>query len=98
MSRLPDVVVLLHTKDGVKYDEHKVVADAAKLGIPTVGIVDTDCNPNLITYPVPGNDDTPDATRLYLKLFQQAIKLGKEHRNRAEQQSPGIQQEQSEIS
>jgi small subunit ribosomal protein S2 len=51
--------------------------DAAKVGIPTVGIVDSDCNPNIITYPIPGNDDTLESIQLYLHLFKQAILLGK---------------------
>ena len=78
--RLPDCVVFLHTKVGTKYNEHTAVVDAAKVGIPTVGIVDTDCYPNIITYPVPGNDDTLEATQLYLHLFKQAIMLGKKKR------------------
>ena len=58
----------------------QAIIDAAKLGIPTAAIVDSDCNPNLITYPIPGNDDTLDATQLYLHLFKQAILLGKKKR------------------
>jgi small subunit ribosomal protein S2 len=50
------------------------------MSIPTIGIVDTDCNPNLITYPIPGNDDTLEAQQLYLHLFKQAILLGKKKR------------------
>ncbi|RVE40698.1 hypothetical protein evm_014652 [Chilo suppressalis] len=41
---------------------------------------DTNCNPNLITYPVPGNDDTPVAIELYCKLFKEAILRGKAER------------------
>lgn len=78
--RLPDLIILLHTKVGTEYSEHQAIIDAAKLGIPTAAIVDSDCNPNLITYPIPGNDDTLDATQLYLHLFKQAILLGKKKR------------------
>ncbi len=60
--RLPDAIVLLHTREGLKYDPHPAVIDAAKAGIPTVAVVDSDCNPNIISYPVPGNDDTPQVT------------------------------------
>ena len=81
--RLPDALVFLHTKEGTKYDDHMGIEDAAKMGIPTVAIVDTDCNPNIISYPVPGNDDTPQAVQLYLDLFGKAIKLGKEHRKKS---------------
>ncbi|XP_040575060.1 small ribosomal subunit protein uS2m [Lepeophtheirus salmonis] len=79
--RLPDAVIMVHTKNGVKYDEHGAVVDAAKAGIPTIGIVDSDCNPNIISYPIPGNDDSIPSIRLYLDLFQKAILLGKEKRN-----------------
>lgn len=80
--RLPDALVFLHTKEGQKYDDHFAIIDSCKAGIPSVGIVDTDCNPNLITYPIPGNDDTMEAQRLYLKLFKEAILLGKQHREK----------------
>ena len=56
----------------------------AQVGIPTLGLVDTDCNPNLITFPVPGNDDSQDSVQLFLNLVKQAVLLGKERR-RAEQ-------------
>ena len=50
------------------------------MNIPTVGIVDTDCEPNIISYPVPGNDDSIESQQLYLHLFKQAILLGKKKR------------------
>ena len=59
----------------------QAIIDSAKIGIPTVGIVDSDCNPNIITYPIPGNDDTLDSTQLYLHLFKQAILIGKKKRD-----------------
>ncbi|XP_014218101.1 28S ribosomal protein S2, mitochondrial [Copidosoma floridanum] len=79
VTRLPDLCILLNTLNNVML-EHRAVSNAAKMCIPTVGIVDSNCNPNLITYPVPGNDDTPCAIELYCKLFKQAILLGKEAR------------------
>lgn len=78
--RLPDLIILLHTKVGTQYMEHQAIIDAAKVSIPTVAIVDSDCNPNLISYPIPGNDDTLDSQQLYLHLFKQAILLGKKKR------------------
>jgi len=79
--RLPDLLVMVHTKDKHQYQDHRAILDAAKLGIPTVGLVDTDCNPNLITYPVPGNDDSQDSVQMFLNLIKQAVMLGKEKRN-----------------
>ncbi len=46
--------------------------DAAKSGIPTVAVVDSDCNPNIISYPVPGNDDTPQVTLMGI-LFRYKV-------------------------
>uniref|UniRef100_A0A087YU66 Small ribosomal subunit protein uS2m n=2 Tax=Anopheles darlingi TaxID=43151 RepID=A0A087YU66_ANODA len=79
VTRLPDLCIFFNTMNNV-LDMHTAVRDAAKMNIPTIGIVDTNCNPNLITYPVPGNDDTPVAIELYCKLFKSAILLGKEKR------------------
>ena len=78
--RLPDAMVFLHSKDGTEYAQHQAIIDAAKMNIPTVGIVDTDCDPNLITFPVPGNDDSLESQQLYLHLFKQSILLGKKKR------------------
>ena len=50
------------------------------MAIATVGIVDTDCDPNLISYPIPGNDDSMISQELYIKLINEAILLGKQKR------------------
>ncbi|XP_045418572.1 28S ribosomal protein S2, mitochondrial [Lemur catta] len=81
--RLPDLIVFLHTLNNV-FEPHVAVRDAAKMNIPTVGIVDTNCNPCLITYPVPGNDDSPPAVQLYCRLFRTAISRAKEKRRQVE--------------
>ncbi|XP_046594180.1 28S ribosomal protein S2, mitochondrial isoform X1 [Neodiprion lecontei] len=84
-TRLPDLCIFLNTLNNV-LNQHTAVRDAAKMCIPTVGIVDTNCNPNLITYPVPGNDDTPVAIELYCRLFKTAILRGKEARKKINNQ------------
>nr|CAG4648815.1 EOG090X0B5N [Polyphemus pediculus] len=76
VTRLPDLCILLSTLNPMAM-EHTAVRDAAKMCIPTVGIVDSNCNPSLITYPVPGNDDSHSAILLYCDLFRDAILLGK---------------------
>ncbi|XP_076290986.1 mitochondrial ribosomal protein S2 [Lasioglossum baleicum] len=76
VTRLPDLCIFLNTMESVVH-QHIAVTHAAKMAIPTIGIVDTNCNPNLITYPVPGNDDTPCAIELYCNLFKDAILRGK---------------------
>jgi small subunit ribosomal protein S2 len=52
MERLPDAVFVLDTKK-----EHIAVTEANKLGIPIVAVVDTNCDPDIIQYVIPGNDD-----------------------------------------
>lgn len=79
VTRLPDLIIALHTMNNV-IDQHTAIRDAAKMLIPTVGIVDTNCNPNMVTYPVPGNDDSAISVRLYCDLFKNAILKGKEKR------------------
>ncbi|VEN61998.1 unnamed protein product [Callosobruchus maculatus] len=79
VTRLPDLCIFLNTLNNI-LTQHTAVRDSAKMGIATIGIVDSNCNPNLITYPVPGNDDSPAAIELYCKLFKNAILRGKEKR------------------
>lgn len=79
VTRLPDLIVLLSTLDGV-FAEHHAVSECASMLIPTVAVVDTNSDPRLVTFPVPGNDDTPSAVRLYCQLFKQAVLAGKSRR------------------
>lgn len=80
VTRLPDLCIFLNTLNDV-LAPHLAIADSAKMCIPTIGIVDSNCNPNLITYPIPGNDDSTDAIKLYCTLFKSAIMKGKVRRN-----------------
>ncbi|XP_019728590.1 small ribosomal subunit protein uS2m [Hippocampus comes] len=81
--RLPDLLIFLSTLTNV-FRTHVGLRDAAKMNIPTVGVVDSNCNPSLVTYPVPGNDDTPVAVELFCRLFKMAIRRGKDKRKQAE--------------
>ncbi|XP_053427312.1 28S ribosomal protein S2, mitochondrial [Nycticebus coucang] len=81
--RLPDLIIFLHTLNNV-FEPHVAVRDAAKMNIPTVGIVDTNCNPCLITYPIPANDDSPQAVHLFCRLFRTAITRAKDKRRQVE--------------
>lgn len=49
------------------------IKEARKLGIPVIGITDTNANPNDVDYPVPGNDDAIRAIQLYCELVSSAI-------------------------
>jgi len=79
VTRLPDLVILLSTKTTV-FDDHLAVRDTAKMLIPTVAICDSNSDPRLVTYPIPGNDDSVSAVSLYLRLFKTAILRGKTKR------------------
>ncbi|XP_067660777.1 small ribosomal subunit protein uS2m-like [Haliotis asinina] len=79
VTRLPDLCIFLHTQNNA-FLPHAAITDSAKLLIPTVGIVDSNCDPRLITYPIPGNDDTPVTVQYYCNLFKKAILAGKKKR------------------
>ncbi|XP_018549966.1 28S ribosomal protein S2, mitochondrial [Lates calcarifer] len=81
--RLPDLIIFLSTLNNV-FQQHVGIRDAAKMNIPTVGVVDSNCNPCLVTYPVPGNDDTPAAMELYCRLFKMTITRAKDKRRQME--------------
>ena len=53
MNRLPECLVIIDPKK-----EHNAVSEAHKLGITTVALIDTDCDPDLVDLPIPGNDDS----------------------------------------
>ncbi|CAH1786101.1 unnamed protein product, partial [Owenia fusiformis] len=83
VTRLPDLVIFINMLNNV-FEPHIAIRDSAKMLIPTIGIADTNCDPRLITYPVPGNDDTPCAINMYCKLFKEAILKGKAKRRQME--------------
>jgi small subunit ribosomal protein S2 len=68
MGGLPDVLVVIDTNK-----EHIAVKEAVILGIPVVGVVDSNSDPEGVTYPVPGNDDATRAIRLYCDLLADAV-------------------------
>lgn len=69
MNSKPDAVFVLDT-----VRDHIVVAEAAKLGIPVVGIVDTNSDPSNLDYPIPGNDDAVKALAFYIEKLMEAVK------------------------
>ncbi|KAL7058285.1 hypothetical protein AAHC03_017117 [Spirometra sp. Aus1] len=79
--RLPDLVIMLNTLTPFGAP-HVAVRDAAKMLIPTVAVVDSNCDPRLVTYPIPGNDDSPTAVRLYCSLLAEAVSHGKRRARR----------------
>ncbi len=82
-ARLPDLILMLNTRGAlVSGPAHVAVRDAAKMLIPTVAVVDSAADPRLVTYPVPGNGDSPVAVRLWCGLFAEAISHGKRRATR----------------
>ena len=73
MERLPQAIFVV---DPMR--ERIAVAEANKLGIPVVAIVDTNCDPTSIDYPIPGNDDAIRAIKLFASRFADAILEGRE--------------------
>jgi small subunit ribosomal protein S2 len=72
MSRLPDAVFIIDTKK-----EHIAVTEANKLGLPIVAVVDTNCDPDLIQYVIPGNDDAIRAGTLMCRVIADAVEEGR---------------------
>ncbi|CEF62066.1 28S ribosomal protein S2, mitochondrial [Strongyloides ratti] len=77
--RVPDVIVFTTTLTSI-LETHPAVIEAAKMAIPTIAICDSNSDPNYITYPIPGNDDTAFAVRYYMKLFREAVIRGQNQR------------------
>ena len=72
MRRVPDAIFVIDTKK-----EHIAVTEARKLGIPVVAIVDTNCDPDVIDYVIPGNDDAIRSGALLCKLVAEAVVEGR---------------------
>ena len=68
MGGLPDVLVVIDTNK-----EHIAVAEARKLSIPVIAVVDSNSDPEGLMFPVPGNDDAIRAISLYCELFADAV-------------------------
>lgn len=73
MTKLPGALVIIDPKN-----EHNALSEAIKLGIPTVCLADTDCDPDRIDVCVPGNDDAIRSINLFLSKAADAIIAGKE--------------------
>ena len=73
MHSLPGALFIVDPKK-----EHLAVSEARKLNIPIVGIVDTNCDPDEIDYPIPGNDDAIRAIRLIASIMANAMIEGRQ--------------------
>jgi small subunit ribosomal protein S2 len=72
MKQLPDCVVIIDAEA-----EHIAVAEARKIGIPVIGLIDTNCDPEIIDYPIPGNDDAIRSIRYIISTLADAAAKGR---------------------
>ncbi len=72
LDRLPKAIFVVDTKK-----EHIAVTEANRLGIPVVAVVDTNCDPDVIDYVIPGNDDAIRAASLMARVVADAIEEGR---------------------
>lgn len=72
MRKLPDALFVVDP-----IEDKNAVAEARKCGIPVFGIVDTNCDPASVDYPIPGNDDGQKAVHLFVTLMADAIREAK---------------------
>ncbi|MDY4706898.1 MAG: 30S ribosomal protein S2, partial [Candidatus Treponema excrementipullorum] len=68
MKELPGIIFIIDT-----HKEQIAVAEARRMGIPIVAVVDTNCNPEGIDYPIPGNDDAIRAITLFTQIIANAV-------------------------
>lgn len=73
MDRIPDAIFVIDTNK-----EHIAVTEANRLGIPVIAVVDTNCDPDVIDYVIPGNDDAMRSTNLLCRVIADAIIEGKQ--------------------
>ena len=73
MEELPGVLFIVDPKK-----EYNAINEAKKLNIPVVGIVDTNCDPEVLDYPIPGNDDAIRSVKLITDAMANAIIEGKQ--------------------
>jgi small subunit ribosomal protein S2 len=79
MTRVPDILFVVDPRK-----EKNAVAEAKILGIPVVGIVDTNCDPDEIDYVIPGNDDAIRAVKLITSKIADAVIEGRQGEQLAE--------------
>jgi len=92
MKKLPDMIFVV---DAVK--EHIAIAEARKLGIPVVAPLDTNCDPDVIDFPIPGNDDAIRSIQLFCKEMAEAVNEGKAMNEEEEEVTEVSEEEVAEV-
>ena len=75
MTKTPSALWIVDTNK-----EHIAVAEAQKLRIPVVAVLDTNCDPDVVDYPIPGNDDAIRSVKLLTHIIGEAVVAGKQQR------------------
>ena len=88
MGKLPSAVWVIDSNK-----EHIAVGEARKLGIPVIAILDTNCDPDLVDYPIPGNDDAIRSAALLTKVIASAVAEGLQARGQAGRAEAGADAE-----
>jgi len=94
MKKLPGAIFVIDTEK-----EHIAVKEAKKLGIPTIAVVDTNCDPSNITYVIPGNDDAIRSIRLFARLVADSCLEGAkvfQEKLRAQESADSMSKEEME--
>lgn len=86
LEKCPDAIFVIDTKK-----EHIAVTEANKLGTPIVAVVDTNCDPDVIQYVIPGNDDAIRSGTLMCRVIADAVKTGREMAAKKGRVAPIIQ-------
>ena len=86
MARLPGAIFIVDVKR-----EDIAVNEARKLGIPIIAMVDTNCDPELVDYPIPSNDDALSSIELVTSIVTEAIKEGQQERQMKQQEKQKAQ-------
>lgn len=81
MNRLPECLVIFDPRK-----EKNAIREARKLGITTIALIDTDCDPDDVDLPIPGNDDSIRSIELVAKLLADAVLAGKSAAGRQKQE------------
>ncbi|KKS82040.1 MAG: 30S ribosomal protein S2, partial [Parcubacteria group bacterium GW2011_GWD2_43_10] len=71
MTKLPEAVFIVGVREG-----KNAIREANKVKVPVIGMVDTDTNPKMVQYIIPGNDDALKSIKLVVDLVTTAIKEG----------------------
>jgi len=89
LEKLPSIIFVIDTKK-----EHIAVTEANRLHIPVVAVVDTNCDPDVIDYVIPGNDDAIRSANLMCRVIGDAVKEGREMARRRNAR-PGTRSEEA---